>query len=386
MSTPTQRRALLPFPLVSGNIEGLHARHRRSTRIIYLTVLFALLAGAVALPFIHVDVSSSARGVLRPERQRTPVTTPLAGRVLHSRLVENRNVCAGDTLLVLSTADLRTEREALNDQITERQLLLADLDQLTGAPDQPQLQTAVYQRDFRDFQQQRAEARLRLLHAERHYERQAQLHETQTIARMDFEQAQFERDLARRQVQGMADQRARAWSQEKQRIRRELQEFRNRRRTLDERSANYLITASVDGTLTETQSLPTGSWANPGQALAVISPDGELHVETYVSPTDIGLLRVGQEVQLQFDAFNSHQWGLGYATVTDIAQDARSAPDNTAHFPVTLHLRYAALRLPNGYEGRLRKGMTLTAHFTLARRSLFDLLHDRVDDWFTPNA
>ena len=39
----------------------------------------------------------------------------------------------------------------------------------------------------------------------------------------------------------------------------------------------------------------------------------------------------------------------------------------------------------NSYKGKIGKGMTLTARFYLLDRTLWQLLFDRVDDWFNPN-
>ena len=38
----------------------------------------------------------------------------------------------------------------------------------------------------------------------------------------------------------------------------------------------------------------------------------------------------------------------------------------------------------NEYKGLLKKGMNFSAHFIIARRSLFELLYDKVDDWVNP--
>jgi HlyD family secretion protein len=42
------------------------------------------------------------------------------------------------------------------------------------------------------------------------------------------------------------------------------------------------------------------------------------------------------------------------------------------------------LRLKSGQEGEIKKGMTFNARFVIARRSLFQLLYDKVDDWLNP--
>jgi len=52
---------------------------------------------------------------------------------------------------------------------------------------------------------------------------------------------------------------------------------------------------------------------------------------------------------------------------------------------ILCQLNEKELSLKNGFKGQLKKGMTLNAQFKLAERSLFDLLYDRVDDWFNPS-
>jgi HlyD family secretion protein len=42
------------------------------------------------------------------------------------------------------------------------------------------------------------------------------------------------------------------------------------------------------------------------------------------------------------------------------------------------------LALKNGFQGRLKKGMTLQARFFVTERSLFQLLYDDVNDWLNP--
>ncbi|NJB84722.1 HlyD family secretion protein [Lewinella marina] len=375
---------LIPFPEIQG-VEGLCARHGRSGRWIYLTVVAALLLAAAALPLIHVDVNARSRGMLRPGNSLSPVTAAVSGQVVGTRLEENRQVCAGDTLLWLSTGELSTEAAHLQQQLTERRELLADLHRLdpaAGAP-YPTLRTALYQRDYREYRRRLAAATLKRDHADRQLSRQRTLLESGSVARAEVEQAGYERDLLDGQIRQLTEQQDHDWTQDRQRLRRETADLRRALDQLKERERQYVVVAPLDGQLTQTGGLQPGTFVAAGQALAQVSPDGELRAEVYVGPADIGLLREGLPVRLQLDAFDYQQWGLAAATLTEISTDVTEF-DGGAAFRVLCTLSENELRLRNGYRGTLRKGMTLTAHFTLARRSLFQLLHDRVDDWFNP--
>ncbi len=375
---------LFPFPLVEGNVEGLHARHHRPGTTIYLTVVLGLLLSLACLPLVEVEVNSQSRGILRPTRKLAPVSSPVSGTVILARLRENAAVCAGDTLLSVSTVELRSEADHVTEQLRERTHLLEDLATLTDPEAAlPNLRTAVYQRDYRDHRRRVDEAEVKLAHARRHLTRQEQLMETGAVARMDLEQAAYEVDLLEGQERQLTEQQVHLWTQERQRIRRERADLKQRLARVQEQSRQHVITAPVDGHLTQTDGLQPGAFVGAGQPIAQISPDGKLRVEAYVSPADIGLLRVGLPVRLQLDAFHYNQWGLAEATLSEIGTDVTEV-EGSAAFLVTCTLHDRELRLKNGYVGTLRKGMTLTAHFSLARRTLFQLLHDKLDDWFNP--
>jgi HlyD family secretion protein len=53
-------------------------------------------------------------------------------------------------------------------------------------------------------------------------------------------------------------------------------------------------------------------------------------------------------------------------------------------FKVKCTFKSPTLMLKNGVKGQLKKGMSLQARFILTRRSLFQLLFDRTDDWINP--
>lgn len=53
-------------------------------------------------------------------------------------------------------------------------------------------------------------------------------------------------------------------------------------------------------------------------------------------------------------------------------------------FRVRCSLDQTYLELQNGFRGDIKKGMTFQARFIVSRRSLFQLLYDKVDDWLNP--
>ncbi|MEM6770984.1 MAG: secretion protein HlyD, partial [Bacteroidota bacterium] len=95
----------------------------------------------------------------------------------------------------------------------------------------------------------------------------------------------------------------------------------------------------------------------------------------------IGLIYPGMPVNLEVDAFHHARWGFARAEVREIAHDVTMTLQGQPVFIIKCTLIDDSLSLPSGHQGILKKGMTATAHFVLTRRSLFQLIQDRVEDW-----
>jgi hypothetical protein len=144
-----------------------------------------------------------------------------------------------------------------------------------------------------------------------------------------------------------------------------------------------VITAPISGTITAYTGIREGNFIVPNQQIARISPDSDLLVECYISPANIGLISQEMDVGFQFHTFNYNQWGIGSGKVTEVSGNVMNINDNPC-FKVRCSLDQGYLSLKNGYKGYLKKGMTLTGRFMITRRSLFQLLYDKTDDWLNP--
>lgn len=87
------------------------------SKTIYLTILIMVIAIFVALPVIFVPISSSSRGVIRSVRENTQLTAVISGRVTKTQLEKNnQNIKKGDTLLVVTTEQLDTQKNLQTNQ------------------------------------------------------------------------------------------------------------------------------------------------------------------------------------------------------------------------------------------------------------------------------
>lgn len=381
-SSPTLRP--LRAEAASLTVENLYARHYRRRSQVYLLTLLAVMGGLAALPFITVDVGTTTRATIRTSQQPVAVTAATSGQVVFSRLEDNAFVKTGDTLLIVDDSELSLQNSHQRQQLDEHRLLLGDLAELLAALEDghsPQLQTAIYQRDYQEYRQLRDAVDLKLRYEEQQLSRQEKLFATGTIAAIEIEQYRFNNESARNECLQLAQRKRHLWAQEQQRYRREATKLRSSIQTLHQRSRQYVLIAPATGHLTQVAGITTGAYVSLAQPLANISPQGDLEVALAISPRDIGLLREGLPVSLQMDAYNHSQWGLAHATITEIGQDASAGQQGQPVFLAVARLETPHLVLSGGQKGLLKKGMTGTAHLSLARRSLFQLLNDQLHDW-----
>jgi HlyD family secretion protein len=173
------------------------------------------------------------------------------------------------------------------------------------------------------------------------------------------------------------------WVAERTNFEIEIRELQSTIKQLEVEKTKYVLKASESGSIIQSLGIQQCSFISPGQTLGYISNDRNLLVECYVSPIDIGYLNEGQQVKFQLDAFNYHQWGLAHGCIIEISKDITSMNEQPV-FRVRCSLETQYLQLKNGYQGYLKKGMTLTGRFYLTDRSLWQLLFDKVDNWINP--
>lgn len=380
------QQKILPFGAVHPTVETLYGQHGRRSSLIYSAVLLALLLGLALLPFIQVTVSSQAAGMIRTEQANNAITVGIGGQLTRLHVVENTVVQQGDTLLELSVAHLDEQLRYRQQQSVRIERCLHDLSLLLADPMEgslPALQTDIYRQEWLQYQQQLRELEVKCDYADNHYARQELLFQSGSIARVAFEQATFERDMAWQALQRLRQQQRQQWESHRRRYRDEQAEAATLARQLRQQRRQHLVLAPIAGTITQVGGWQAGNFVAAGQTVAHIAPTGKLRVLAYLSPSDIGQVRVGMPVQFQIDAFNHHQWGLARGCVMEIAPDIITI-DGQPVFGVHCSLEKDFLQLPNGYVGRLKKGMTLRANFLLSRRTLLQLLYDTAEDWLDP--
>ncbi|GAB4000680.1 hypothetical protein GCM10028807_54430 [Spirosoma daeguense] len=355
------------------------------SQLIYTTVLGVVLLTLLALPFIYVDVSVQANGLIRPVSERSEVKAT-AGAVIQKVMVrEWQSVKQGEPLFQLRSDALETRKQSVEKQIVEKKSFVRDLNQLTRKSwkEVGGLAAPLYRQEYNQFRAVVEESWNLQEKKKREFETAQLLFNQKVIARLEYEDALYAHKASLARYNTLVEQQRSDWQTDLTQSQRDLANLETDARQLREEQELYVLKAPVGGTASQLSGRYAGSYVQPGDVLAVVSPDSTLIAETYVSSKDIGLLKPGQSVRLQVDAFNYNQWGLLTGKVIDIANDFTSSNGEPV-FKVRCQLDRPYLTLQNGYQGRLKKGMTVQTRFQVARRSIFQLLYDKTDDWLNP--
>jgi HlyD family secretion protein len=79
---------IFPDSIVNNSTEKIIADYRKNTQVIYLTVLFFILAAIAALFFIKIQIGVKASGIIKPKGERNLLTAPVAGKLILMNLYE----------------------------------------------------------------------------------------------------------------------------------------------------------------------------------------------------------------------------------------------------------------------------------------------------------
>lgn len=363
-------------------LENLIAKNKTKSISIYLVVVLAITFFIAFLPVIKVDISSQSRGIIRSKTDIVPVVALTRGKILTLNLKNNALVHKGDTLLTISKENLETEKQ-LNDTIYKvNETILQDLEMVLNG--KSNLHTALIREEYFKFTTQKEELQSKVTQSQVNYNRHKTLFDKGVIAKAEFEKYQFELQFSKQALNSFIKQQMANWQNKKNELTLQLKNITGSNNKLIVEAQNYVVIAPITGTIENFNGVQIGSFLNASQPIAQISPNDNLLVESTVLPNDIGLIKEGQLVKFQLDAFNYNQWGLLTGKVIDIDKNI-TLQENQAFFKVRCSIDSKELKLKSGYETEISKGMTLTTRYIITKRSLFDLLFDKVDDWLNPN-
>lgn len=369
---------------IENSLENLIIKNRVKGSTFYIFILLIILGGISSLPFIYVDVSSRAPGFVRPLGDNVPIISLVSGNIQMINLKNNKSIQKGDTLLMINPQSINSQVSVNIDFQKQLQQNIADLDHMMNGESNSYIKLPHNQSELEKYLAQKKELISRVRAATQIYQRNKKLFIDHVIPQSDFEKFEDEKIVAEEALASFEKKQLAQWQQTKKELVQETKNYKGDQRKFEIEKRNYLIISPISGTIVNFKGFEASSTLGAATQLAEISPDTPLIVECQVNPKDIGLIKIGQPVRLQMDAFNYNQWGFLVAKVFEIDHHP-VINNNEIFFRVKCSLTQHKLVLKNGYTAEVQKGMSLVARFIITKRSLYQLLFDKVDSWLNPS-
>ena len=176
---------LFPPEILHHTTESHFTRTYSKTWTIYLFVLLFITVAIVSLPFITVEVSTQARGIIRSEFDNNRLQMVVGGEVIDVRITENQLVTQGDTLLVLNSENITVQINRAQERIDENNAFIHDISALL-AENFSAVRTPRYLSEGNLFRATENEQQTRIAFLRNELAVTQRLHEQDVIAQSDY--------------------------------------------------------------------------------------------------------------------------------------------------------------------------------------------------------
>lgn len=379
-------KSIFPKEILDYTSELYRYNFLKRSQAIYMILLISLLLIGVALPFIKIDLYTTSPGMIRPSKARNLITSPINGKINDVRIVENSSVKEGDTLVVLDDSSISQELVLIEEQTDTLKLYIQDLKLMCHDLMVPSdsLSTTLGKSLFQQYEQKLKDLQEKWHRHVSSFERQNHLYKKGVIAKIEFETSAYELEKSRNELLYFKKNQISLWQNELHQKKSDLRAVQSKLLSLKKNKDLHYIISPATGNIQEFKGFDRNNFLYTGTAIAEISPQTDLMVECYVSPSDIGQIKKNQPVKFQIDAFDHARWGTATGQIVRINQDISKVND-IPMFKVLCSINETGLFLNKKINGSFQKGMTLTALFFIENRSLFQLLFDKLDDWYDPS-
>lgn len=359
--------------------------------LVYCCTLIVVLAAAVAVLTVSVDLTLRAPAMLRPVVERQSLRAMSDGMVTRLAVQRDEHVRAGDTILVMGghvdevvhRASVRASREQAAVANDLRLLLAADTNAMSGLPARltGERSRAIAAETMIEWRQ----LNIGVERATQSRDRLRQLAQRGFAAPAELESAELELRHAREGRTLAFEQRRATWAGELAAVRDRMTELQRNLAIEREAQATHAIVAPIAGAIEELAAVSPGTSVRQGDVIAVVSPDEALAADVLVPARDVVRIRPGMPVRLLMEGYDVQEWGAASGAVASIASDYVMQNDQPV-FRVRVRLDQPTLRRADGRMIALRKGLRCQARFLAGRRKLSQLLLRRAREWMDPAA
>ena len=363
---------------------------RKQSNILYWMILLMIVSVLICLPFVYTTMAITVQGVTRPANERTEIKPVVNGIIDTLFFKEGDRVKKGDTILRFKDPTTPSKKALNHFEITQRQQFIRDLNILTSIDNLSEdnileLSSPLYKEELGKFIHQKDDQEASLRKANKELEINTSLANEKVISPKEF--FDFQNNSEKNQSAYKAFIRAQLsiWQQDLARYKLELSQYQQQLHQVNVDASYYIVKAPVSGVIQNINTRYAGNLLQANETICTVSPEGELIGECYVQTRDVGLLKDGLQVRYQIEAFDYNYFGILTGRIISIDNDF-TVINNTPIIKVRCSFDSIQLHLKNGFNGQLKKGLNFQARFIVAKRNLWQLLFDRLDNWLNPIA
>jgi HlyD family secretion protein len=358
-------------------------------------LLFGVTGALASLPFIHTDISVKATGIIRPVSERTEVKPVISGIINRIYYKEGDTVRQNEIILNLKDPNTKSKKLLNNYEINQKKQFIKDLQTLSNIDFSKQefefknivnqLNTPLYKEQAIRFLHQKEEQDILLKKATKEVEMNTSLAKDKVISPKEFFDFQMQEQRQQSARKALMQEQLISWQQDLAKYKLELSQYQQQTNQIITDASYYEVKAPVSGVIQGINNRYTGGYLQADETICNISPEGGLIGECYVQTKDVGLLKPGQTTRYQIEAFDYNYFGVLTGKIIAIDNDF-TVVNNTPVIKVRCSFDSIQLHLKNGFTGQLKKGLNFQASFIVSRRSLWQLLWDKMDDWLNPSS
>ena len=354
-----------------------------TTKGIYIVLLLSCIITLISSFYIYVDIGINAVGVIKPIEEQIIITSPRDGIIKGSKLKIGERAKKGETLFVVWSDNIEATLPNMMKRKEEVENMLIDIGQLLYGGKNVSLKTNKYSMEYKCNKTNLKSLTFEHDKKNKDFERAKVLYSKGFISANEFEEKEellnqsqiaLEREITNFRTQ---------LESERMNFQEELRQINNNITLLKIQKNEAYIKSPFDGSIIKLYNIENGTFVQEGQQIMQLSPDNNLYAECFIQPNDIGLIKKGMRVKINVDTFNYNQWGNINGKVKIISSDVISN-ENGSFFRVYCTLSKDFLELKNGVRGEIKKGMTINVHMVVTKRTLFQLVYDKMDDWLNP--
>lgn len=361
----------------------------KSSRTIYITILIAIFIAFASTPFIYTTISIRANGVVRPINERVEMRAIVNGLIDSIYHQEGDSILKGEVLLSIKDPASKTKILTTEFELREKRLLIRDLIFLTNNKtltenDIEKIITPIYKVQLSRYLHQKESQEATLRKSAEELSINNQLSADKVISRKELFDSKINDEKIRSSFNAFVRDQQSSWQQDLIRYQIEVTQYQQDKELIKSEASKYIIKAPINGIIQGLTSKYVGGYLQPNESICTISPNDNLIGECYLQTKDIGLIKIGQAIQYQIEAFDYNYFGVLTGKVLSIDNDF-TLLNNTLVYKVRCGFDKSSISMKNGFKGILKKGLKYQARFTVVNRNLWQLLFDKLDDWINPN-